>query len=169
MAADCLPAAFVEYPHVGQQNAIFDYPAEVFQSPARVHRPDHHLVEHGGIANLNVDGVDFPALNRVDPFVAGHREWTGRPCTNEHEIGMNERAQLLCVLAAQSVAPIALQVLNQLTAMLRHTFPSAPSLRLARKKANLSIVTFHDQRRPFDLQLLAPEGDAAEIVWHEAE
>jgi hypothetical protein len=52
--------------------------------------------------------------------------------------------------------------------MLRHAFPSAFSLGPAREKANLRIITLHDQRRALDFQRLAAKGDASQIIGDEA-
>src|SRR4051794_34354115 len=59
MAADRLPPALILDPYVGQQHAIFDYPAEIFEAPARVHRSHHDVADGGRVADLELDRVDL--------------------------------------------------------------------------------------------------------------
>src|SRR5437868_7021928 len=63
MPADRLPAAVVLYPDVGEHHAILDDSAEILEAPARLDRADHHVVERGCILDLDVDCVDFTALD----------------------------------------------------------------------------------------------------------
>src|SRR5918997_4699074 len=46
---DDLPAVVLAHPDVGQQHAILDLAAEIFDAPFGVDGADHHLVEDGGI------------------------------------------------------------------------------------------------------------------------
>src|SRR5207253_11385365 len=55
VAADRLPAALVHPPHVGQQHAILDHPAERVDPPLRLDRADHDQVRRGGVAPLPSD------------------------------------------------------------------------------------------------------------------
>src|SRR5579884_158473 len=51
MAADRLPTPVILDPDIGEHNAILDQPPKVVQPPARLHGPDHHVVEDGRIAH----------------------------------------------------------------------------------------------------------------------
>src|SRR6476646_9913239 len=72
MAADRLPPSVVVDPHVRQQDAILDDPAEIFEPPAGVDRADHDIADGSRVADLELDRVDLAPLNRVEPFVAVH-------------------------------------------------------------------------------------------------
>ena len=61
----------------------------------------------------DLDRFDFPALDRVEPFVAMHDERAGRPSSDEDEIGVNEGAQLIHIAMAQGIAPFAFEILDQ--------------------------------------------------------
>src|SRR4051794_34716781 len=69
VAADRLPTPIVIHPYVGQDDAILDHPPKIFEPPAGMHRPDHHIFEHGGVLNLDVDLEHVAALDGVEPFV----------------------------------------------------------------------------------------------------
>ena len=126
MAADRLPPSVVLDPYVGQQDAILDHPAEIFEPPAGVDRADHDVAEGGRVAHLELDRVDLAPLDRVEPFVAVHHERAARAGADEHEVLVNERAQLIHVLAAQGVAPFALEPFDHCTRLVGHASPLLP-------------------------------------------
>src|SRR4029079_5607133 len=76
------------------------------------------------------------SLDRLEPIVAAHHERACRARPDEHEIPMHQRAQPVHVAAAQSIAPFVLERLDYFTAMVRHAFLFAPSLRRKKKKAS---------------------------------
>src|SRR5947209_13172350 len=114
MAADRLPLAALAHPHVGQQHAVLDHPAEVANPPARLDGADHHLVEHRRIADLDFDRFDLSLLDRVEPLVAVHGEGASGARADQYEVRVDQRAQLIHVLAAQGIAPLALQRFDEL-------------------------------------------------------
>src|SRR3954451_274994 len=134
--ANCLPTPLVEYPDVRQQHAIFDNSTEIFDPRAREHGTDKHAFECGRSADFQLNPIDIAALNRLEPFFATHHEGARRAGADEDEVRMDHRPQALHVPAAQCVAPLALEAFNQLTTMLRHAFPFAPSLGWKQKKAS---------------------------------
>src|SRR5579859_7442412 len=109
VAADRLPTAIVVDPDVGQQHAVLDDAPQIADPPLGLDSADHDLIKRGRIADLDLDRLDIAPLDRVEPFAAVHHEGAGRARADEDEIGVNERAQLVHVLAAQGVAPFALE------------------------------------------------------------
>jgi hypothetical protein len=88
-----------------------------------VNRADHHGLENGRIAHLQLDRIHFPSLDRVEPFVAVHHERTARPSADKDEVAMDERAKPFHVLGAQSVAPFALEPFDHLAIVIGHASP----------------------------------------------
>src|SRR6185369_5175004 len=86
-----------------------------------------------------------------------------------HEIGVHERTQLFHVLAAQGVAPFALERLNLLAIVSGHAFLLLVSLRPNPKKANHGLVTLQQQIVPVDCKGFPVEGCLADVVGFEAQ
>src|SRR6185312_14832324 len=136
VAADGEPAVALLHPYVGQEDAILDRPSEIFEPPARMDRADHHIVELGRILDVEFDRLDVAPLDRIEPVVAMHQERPRRARADEHEIRMHEAAQAIHVLAAQGIAPLALEPGNDLP-IIRHAFSlPLPSLRPNAENAN---------------------------------
>src|SRR5579864_1724749 len=74
VTADRDPAVAFPHPDVGRKDAVLDDPAEIFELPARMHRSDNHVAKRGDLADLELDRLEIPALNRIEPFVPMHHE-----------------------------------------------------------------------------------------------
>src|SRR5204862_5676989 len=92
----------------------------IFYPPAREHGADHDVFERCRVSNLELDAVDVAALDRLEPFVAPHHERTRRPRADQHEVGMHEGAQALHVTLAQRIAPLILERLDHVAALIGH-------------------------------------------------
>src|SRR5579871_5218549 len=83
MTADRLPAPIVLYPDVTQDHAILDASAKIFEPPARLDCPDHHVVEHGCVVDLHINVLHVAALDGVEPFGPAHGERPRRAGPNQ--------------------------------------------------------------------------------------
>lgn len=121
MAAKCLPAIVIAHPDVGEDDAILDDPAQIPDPPPRLDRREHHIVDRRRVADFKIDGMDIAALDRLEPFLTAHHEGAVLARSDKREIGVNERAQASHVLAAQGIAPFALQRFDHLAALVGQT------------------------------------------------
>src|SRR3954451_11172324 len=142
MAADRLPPAVVPDPPVGEPDAILDQPPEIFEPPAGVDGADHHLRQNRCILDFDVDLEHVAALDGFEPFVARHHERARRARPDQHEILMHKRLQPLHVLAAQRIAPFALEPFDHRTLRFGHWLRLSPRAFLMPNsdKANLRFI-----------------------------
>ncbi len=122
MPADHPPLLAVPHPDVGEKHAIVDLAAEIVDLPARVDGADHHFVEHGRVADVEVDRHRLALLDGLEPLVAAHRERAAGAGADQDEVGMDQRAKPVEIVRAQCVAPIALELADQVAGVRDHRF-----------------------------------------------
>jgi hypothetical protein len=159
MPPEGAPLTVIFHPHVGQQDAILNKAAEIFDAPGRLHGAYHGVTGGGGVLDLKLDGIDLAALNGVEPFVPLHHEGASRTRTDEYEFRVHECTQPVHVLAAQGVAPLALKPFNHLAVLVAAQFVLPASLLGPNfPKAKDGIVSGQQQ-----VTTLAPQRLAVEV------